>query len=161
MDDIKLTADSKKEHRKKERKEMLRLKALPKALRKLDAYLYQYVDFMDVYDGYIGDFTGQTIPEKPVKNPFIVINKMKLNFPHKNSLSDEQKTLYVIKIEEAFNRMGFYFKANLFENTKHLEIYELLCYHIENPPDIGFDVLTSVNYNGVTLGIERAEVELY
>ncbi len=110
------------EHKKKrkqeaveQKKERLRLKALPKPLRKLETDLWQYVEFMNIYDGYIGDFTGQAIPEKPVENPFVIINKMKLNFPHQNSLSDEQKKLYVMKIEEAFNRMGFYFNLNLFK----------------------------------------------
>jgi hypothetical protein len=156
------------EHKKKrkqeaieQKKERLRLKALPEPLRKLETGLWQNVDFMEVYDGYIGDFTGQIIPEKPFENPFAIINKMKLNFPHQNSLSDEQKVLYVMNIEAAFSRMGFYFKSSLFENTKHLELYELLLYHIEKPPEIGFDVLTSISNNGVTLEVERGEFNLY
>ena len=156
------------EHKKKrkqeaieQKKERLKLKALPKPLRKLETDLPRYVDFMEVYDGYIGDFTGQIIPAEPVENPFAVINKMKLNFPHQNSLSDEQKMLYVIKIEKAFNRMGFYFKSNLFENANQPELYELLLYHIENLQKVGFDGVTSVNYKGVTLEVEWVNVDLY
>ncbi len=126
-------------------------------MRKLETDLYRYVDFMDVFDGYIGDFTGQIIPAEPVDNPFVVINEMKLNFPHQNSLSDEQKKLYVREISEAFNRMGFY--INLFGNANSPKMYELLLYYFENPPEQGFDILTSVNFNGITLGIERIEFE--
>jgi len=144
-----------------QKEERQRLKALPKPLRKLETDLPHYVDFMEVFDGYIGDFTGQIIPAKPVNNPFVVINDMKLNFPHQNSLGNEQKVLYVKKTEEAFNRMGFYFKSNLFENIKHPELYELLLYHIENIQKISFEELTSVNYNGVVLEVERVGVDFY
>ena len=136
-----------------QKEERQRLKALPKPLRKLEIDLPHYVDFMEVYNGYIGDFTGQIIPTKPVDNPFVVINEMKLNFPHQNSLGNEQKELYVREIAEAFNRMGF--KLKLFKNTNQPELYKLLLYHFDYPPVQGFDVLSSVNYKGVTLEIER------
>jgi hypothetical protein len=142
-----------REQRKEARKEKQRLKALPKPLRKLETDLGKYVDFMEVFDGYINDFTGQVIPEKPVDNPFIIINKMKLNFPHQNLLSNEQKELYVREISEAFNRMGFY--IDLIGKTKLPEMYELFLYHFEKPPEQGFDILTSVNFKDITLKIER------
>jgi hypothetical protein len=146
-----------RKQKEEERKERRRLKALLKPLRKLETNLHNYVNFMEVYDGYIGDFTGQVIPEKPVDNPFAIINKMKLIFPHQNSLTDDQKELYIRKISEAFNRMGFY--LDLIGKTKLPEMYELLLYHFENPPEQGFDILTSVNFKGITLEIERIEFE--
>ena len=146
-----------KEQRKEAQKEKQRLKAFPKPLRKLKTELVWHVDFMDVYDGYIGDFTGQIIPAEPIDNPFAVINKMELNFPHQNSLSDEQKEQYVSKISEAFNRMGFY--IDLIGNAKLPEMYELLLFHIENTPEQGFDILTSIDFKGITLKIERLDFE--
>lgn len=82
---------------------------------------------------------------------------MKLNFPHRNSLSNEQKELYVREISEAFNRMGFY--IDLIGKIKLPEMYELLLYHFEKPPKQGFDILTSVNLKGITLKIERINYE--
>ena len=146
-----------REQKEEERKERQRLKALPKPLRKLETDLHHYVDFMQVYDGYIDDFTGQIVPAEPVDNPFIVINEMKLNFPQQNSLSDEQKELYVTKISKAFNRMGF--NLDFIGKTKLPEMYELLLYHFENPPEQGFDIFTSVNFKGSTLEIERIGFE--
>jgi len=142
-----------REQKEEDRKERHRLKALPKPLRKIKTDLHFYVDFMDVFDGYIGDFTGQIIPAEPVDNPFVIINEMKLNFPHQNSLSDEQKKQYVKEISEAFNRMGFY--IDLIGKTKLPEMYELFLYHFEKPPEQGFDILSSVNFKGITLKIER------
>ena len=69
----------------------------------------------------------------------------------------EQKELYVRKIAEAFNRMGFY--IDLFGKTKLPEMYELFLYNFENPPKQGFDILTSVNFQGITLEIEQIEFE--
>ena len=146
-----------REQREEERKERRRLKALPKPLRKLETNLPHYVDFMEGYDGYTGNFTGQIIPSNPVDSPFAIINKMKLNFPHQNSLSDEQKKLYIEKISEAFNRMYFY--LDFAQDGKTPEMYELLLYHIENPPEEGFDIFTSVNFKGINLTIERIVFE--
>lgn len=146
-----------REQREEERKERQRLKALPKPLRKLETDLGYYVDFMEVYDGYIDDFTGQIIPSEPVDNPFVIIDKMKLNFLHQNSLSDDQKELYVRKISEAFNRMGFY--IDFIGNAKLPEMYELLLYHFEKPPEQDFDILTSANFKGINMKIERIDFE--
>lgn len=146
-----------REQREEERKERRRFKALPKPLRKLETNLHQYVKFTEVYDGYIGDFTGQIIPAEPVDNPFAIINKMKLIFPHQNSLSDDQKELYVRKISEAFNRMGFYIE--FIGNAKLPEMYELFLYHFEKPPEQDFDVLTSAIFKGINMKIERIDFE--
>ena len=142
-----------KEQRLKTRKERQRLKALPKPLRKLELELHWHVDFMEVFDGYIGDFTGVVIPAKPVDNPFAILNEMKLGLPHQNSIGDEQKELYVNKISEAFDRMGFFidFTNYAIPSVK----YELLLFHIENPPEQYFDILTSENFEGIALKIER------
>lgn len=149
-----------KEARKEAQKEKQRLKALPKSLRKLETDLGLHVQFMEVYDGYIGDFTGEIIPAEPVDNPFVVINKMKLNFPHQNSLNNEQKELYVEKISDAFHRMGFYIDfVDAVLNTKPTKMYELLLFHIENPDKQAFDIFTSGNFNGVSLRIERIDFE--
>lgn len=69
----------------------------------LETELYYHVDFMEVYDGYLGDFTGEVIPVEPVENPFVVIYGMGLSFPHPNALSEVQKQEYVDNIKEAFN----------------------------------------------------------
>ncbi len=111
-----------REQREEARKEKQRLKALPKPLRKIETDLQYFVDFMEVYDGYIGDYTGQIIPSEPVANPFAIINKMKLGLPDENSIGDEQKEEYVFKISEAFNRMGFY--INMFKKEKLPEMHE-------------------------------------
>jgi hypothetical protein len=97
-----------KEKKIEARIEKRRLKALPKPLRKLETELSYHVDFMEVYDGYLGDFTGEVVPVDPVKNPFAVIHGMGLSFPHPNTLSEVQKQEYVDNIKEAFNRLGFY-----------------------------------------------------
>ena len=146
-----------RKQREEARKERQRLKALPKPLRKLETDLHYFVDFMEVYDGYIGDFTGQVIPAEPVENPFVIINEMKLGLPHQNSIGDEQKELYVYKISEAFDRMNFY--VDFTEDAKPPEKYELLLFHIENPPDKYFDIFTSDNFDGIALRVERIEFE--
>lgn len=68
-------------------------------------------------------------------------------------LSNKQKELYVFKISEAFGRMGFYIE--MIEKEKLPEMYELLLFHIENPPDKYFDIFTSDNFNGIALRVER------
>jgi hypothetical protein len=146
-----------KEQREEARKERQRLKALPKPLRKLETDLHYFVDFMEVYDGYIGDFTGQLIPAKPVDNPFVILNEMKLGLPHQNSIGDEQKEIYDFKISEAIDRLGFY--IDFTKDAKPSEKYELLLFHIENPPDKYFDILTSEYFKGIALRVERIEFE--
>ncbi|MDA3892084.1 MAG: hypothetical protein PF517_10520 [Salinivirgaceae bacterium] len=145
------------------RNERLILKALPKVLRKLEKGLGYYVEFMEVYDGYLGDFTGQIIPVEPVGNPFVVIHEMKLDFPHPNSLKCEQKKMFVRKIEEAFNRMGFILHAktvtedDVFElsDAGISQLYELLLFYIMVANEDYFDNFSSVNYEGLSLIIER------
>jgi len=143
-----------KENRKEAQREKQRLKALPKPLRKLETDLGFYVDFMDVYDGYIGDFTGVIIPAKPVENPFVIINKMGLNFPHPNALNIEQKNLYIEKISETFERIGFYIEYLSDDLSKN---YELLLFYIENYEKQAFDTFTSNNYNDISLIIKRID----
>jgi hypothetical protein len=138
-----------------ERNERLRLKALPKVLRRLETELGHYVDFMEVYDGYLGDFTGQIIPAEPVDNPFAVLHKMDLNFPHPNSLDIEQKKIFIHNLEKAFNRMGFDFDTYGISDSELSHLYHLLLYHIMIPDNHGFDIFTSVNYEGITLTVER------
>ncbi len=148
-----------REKREEEKKEKQRLKTLPKPLRKLETDLGFYVDFMAVYDGYIGDFTGQIIPAEPVNNPFVIINEMELNFPHQNALNKEQKEQYVLAISEAFRRMGFY--INLSENDKISELYELLFFYIITPTESKFNSITTINYKGNTVNIEKIELNKY
>lgn len=148
-----------REVRKEAQKERQRLKALPKPLRKLETDLYQYVDFLEVYDGYIGDFTRQIIPAEQVDNPFVIINEMELNFPYPNSLSNEQKEQYVWKTSDAFKRMGFYLDTLFLSDKEFSKMYELLLFHIENATKQAFDIFTSVNYEGITLRIERIDFE--
>jgi len=141
-----------KKQREEARKEKQRFKALPKPLRRLEVELNWHVDFMEVYDGYLGDFTGEIVPATPVDSPFVVLNEMELNLPHQNSIGDGQKELYVYKILEAFRRMGF---VEFTDGAKPPEMYELLLFHIENPPDKYFDIFTSNNFKGVFLRVER------
>ncbi len=131
------------------------LKALPKPLRKLETELGDYVDFMEVYDGYLGDFTGEMVPVTPVKNPFTVMHGMGLNFPHPNTLNDVQNTEYVKNIEKAFSRMVFYFQHfNIFENEDHVR-YEQLLFFIENPPKADFGHITTLNTGDFSIILER------
>ncbi len=155
-----------KEQNLEARNERLRLKALPKVLRKLETELNNYVDFMEVYDGYLGDFTGQIEPTEPVGNPFVVIHEMDLNFPHPNSLNTEEKKMYINKIENAFNRMGFIILySNIEDDVFELsddgvsKLYELLLFHIMNPNIDDFDTFQSINYTGLTLTVERFDSE--
>lgn len=170
-----------KEHNLEARNERLRLKALPKVLRRLETELGNYVDFMEVYDGHLGDFTGQIIPENPVGNPFVVIHEMDLKFPHPNSLNTVEKKMYITKIEDAFLRMGFELQVSeIFIDSKHNHVsappfvdlnvsempdaaisplYELFLYHIEDTNILNFDIFTSVNYKGITLKIKRYDNE--
>lgn len=144
-----------KEQNIEAQKEKRRLKALPKPLRKLETELGDYVDFMEVYDGYLGDFTGEVIPVDPVKNPFIVIQDMGLNFPHPNTLNDVQKAEYVHNIAKAFDRMGFYFDgAAPFENKLPLN-YEQVYYFIENPPEADFVKATTLKTDEISINFER------
>ena len=76
---------------------------------------------------------------------------MELNFPHQNSLNEEQKQFYIEKISDAFDRMGFSFYTN------SPEMYELLLFHIGNPTKEVFDNFTSINYNNITLKIQRID----
>ena len=150
------------EARKEYKKEQQRLKALPKPLRKLEIDLRLHVDFMEVYDGYIGDFTGQVVPVEPIDNPFTLINKMEINFPHPNSLNDEQKEQYVWKIFETFKRIGFYVELiNFIKKINSDKMYKLLLFHIENPTNKAFDIFNSVNYEDTSLKIERINFDYY
>jgi hypothetical protein len=142
-----------------EREERLRLKALPKVLRQLETELGNYVDFMEVYDGYLGEFTGQIIPAEPVGNPFAVLHKMDLNFPHPNSLSSQQKKMFIDAIKEAFNRMMFDFETSKLSDVKLSHLYDLLLFHISTPNNMDFDSYTSINYNGITLIVKQYGIE--
>ncbi|MBI9066989.1 MAG: hypothetical protein JEZ09_06830 [Salinivirgaceae bacterium] len=170
-----------KEQNIEARNERLRLKALPKVLSRLETELGNYVDFMNVYDGYLGDFTGQIIPVEPVANPFVVIHEMNLNFPHPNSLNTVEKKMYITKIEAAFIRMGFELQVSgIFVDSEYKDfpappfvdlyisgipnaavspLYELFLYHIMDSNIRNFDIFTSVNYKGVTLKVERYDNE--
>lgn len=146
-----------KTQNKADQKEKQRLKALPKPLRKLEKELGDYVDFMEVYDGYLGDFTGEVIPVDLVKNPFAVIHGMGLNFPHPHSLNDVQKAEYVHNIEKAFERLGFFFDCTTpFANETQLE-YEQLYYFIENPPEAVFENRTGLKTDQFSINIERLD----
>lgn len=159
-----------KEQNRVARKERLRLKALPKVLRKLETEFSKHVSFMEVYDGYLGDFTGEIVPVEPVGNPFAIIRRMGLNFPHPNSLCIEQKNMYINTIEDAFNRMGFminYFtivaEGNAFElsDAEVSQLYELLLFHIMVSKGQDFDIFSSVNYEGLTLEITRFNCDYF
>jgi len=140
-----------KEQNKERQREKQRLKALPKVLRKLESDLDTYVEFMLVYDGYIGGFTGDLIPVNPVDNPFAIIHEMGLDFPAQNSLTEEETKLYIEKISEALNRMCFDFYSD------SPEIYELLLFHIENLSSEIFGSFTSLKYKNSSLEIRRID----
>ncbi len=157
---------SKKKNRYKDRihqekvhiqKEKKRLKELPKALRKLETELSQHVEFMEVFDGYIGDFTGEIIPVKPVKNPFVILNQMQLNLQHRNALNNKTLNHHIIALEEAFNKMEFYLDLMSLPETSNAEQYELLYFYINNPPKKDFELQTKLNYENLILTIERSD----
>jgi hypothetical protein len=138
-----------------EREERLRLKALPKVLRRLETELGNYVDFMEDYDGYLGEFTGQIIPSESVDNPFAVLHKMDLNFPHPNSLDTEEKKIFIHNLKKAFNRMRFDFDTYGMSDSELSHLYDLLLFHICTPNNPNFDIFSSINYNGIKLKVER------
>ena len=140
--------------------ERQRLKKLPKPLRKLETELWKFVDFMDVYDGYIGDFTGQTVPVESVNNPFVIINKMELGFPNPNGLSNEQKILYVSCIEDALNRMGFFIDDFFMHKEELSKFYNHMYQIIEKPSMQNRVNEISVEFNNVLLKIYRSNYEL-
>jgi hypothetical protein len=150
-----------KEQNKADQKEKQRLKALPKPLRKLETELQNHVDFMAVYDGYLGDFTGELVPVDPVKNPFTIIHGMELNFPHPNALNEAQKAEYVYNITNAFNRLGFDTLTNNTWDDVNILDYELVLYFIENPPEIVFDYQTTLKKDDLLLCIERLSFEYF
>jgi len=148
--------------------ERLRQKALPKVLRKLETELSNYVGFMALFDGYLGEFTGQIVPVEPVGNPFVILHRMNLHFPHPNSINSEQKKMYINKIEDAFDRMGFMIRYSEKGNEDFFgglldasitRFYELLLFHITFLNEHDFDTFSSVNYEGVTLMVTRLNYE--
>lgn len=139
--------------------EKRRIKALPKPLRKLKTELCYHVVFMEVYDGYLGDFTGEVVPVEPVENPFAVIQGMGLSFPHPNALSEVQKQEYVDNIKETFNRLGFYIEdTTSFECKPPLKYTQLLNF-IENPPKVKFEYRTILNSDDNPITIERFDYD--
>ncbi|MDA3818556.1 MAG: hypothetical protein PF486_14330 [Prolixibacteraceae bacterium] len=139
--------------------EKRRLKALPKTLRKLESELCYHVDFMEVYDGYLGDFTGEVVPVEPVKNPFSVIRDMELNFPHPNALSEVQKQEYINNIKKAFNSLGFFIEdATPFECVSPLNYTQLFNF-IENPPKVDYWHITTLKTDDISITIERFDYD--
>lgn len=137
------------------RAEKQRLSKLPKPIQQLEKELDIHVDFMMVYDGYIGDFTGEIIPAEPVVNPFIVLNRMELNLPHQDKLNKEQKKQYVDKILEATEKMGF--SDNVYANENYEELYGLLFYYIENPPAGEFEDIENLKTSDISIQFIRNE----
>ncbi len=86
---------------------------------------------------------------------------MGLGFPHPNSLNNVQKKRYIEKISEAFSRLGFYLDTLFLSDIEFTKMYELLLFHIENSTNQAFDIFTSVNYENITLKIERINFETY
>jgi len=139
--------------------ERKRLKELPKALQKLETELSQHVQLMNVFDAYIDDFTDEIIPVKPVKNPFVILNQMDLNLQHRNALNIESLNQHIIALDQAFSKMGFYLELVALTETATAELYELLYYYINNPPKEDFELQITLNYNNLSLTIERCDRE--
>ncbi|ALO17056.1 hypothetical protein L21SP5_03445 [Salinivirga cyanobacteriivorans] len=139
----------------KAQQEKKRLKALPKALRKLEAELNQHVEFLKIYDGYIGDFTGEIIPVEPVKNPFDVLNQMELNLQHPNALNADMLKQHILAIDDAFSKMGFFINPISKTEDMHADVYELLYFFINNPPKENFDRQAELTYKNNSIIIER------
>lgn len=107
-------------------KERRRLKALPKPLQILETELDIYVDFEEVYDGYINDFTGQERPLEIVGNPFWILKQMGVELPDVKTLNSEQIKLYLSKIQDAFERMYFDFGFMPGDTEIEKQFYDLL-----------------------------------
>ena len=145
--------DAKKEAQKEHRK----LKALPKPLRKLETYLSDYVEFMEYYDGYLDDFTGDIIPAEPVDNPLAILHKMDLNLPPPNELTDEITKLFVEKITEAFDRMYFRLSYSIIGVYTAKEAYKLLLFYINNPSEYCSGKLKPVDGNQIF--VEQIDID--
>lgn len=136
-------------------KEKRRLKALPLPLRQLETELDFYVDFEMVYDGYIGDFTGEIRPSEPVNNPFWILKQMDIKLPDIQTLKREEVVLYNTKITEVFERM--YFDTGFHAQDEEMEkrYYQFLRTAINNSTDRTFGDYERINEADVEITIMR------